>query len=50
MKRNVIVYKFGARLPCNRAEAFAFDASNGNIKWQDAIALEPDQLDGYGPT
>jgi hypothetical protein len=35
------------RLLCNRTEAFAFDAENGNTKWQDATARELDQLDEY---
>jgi hypothetical protein len=46
-QRNAIVYKFGVRLPQSKAEAFAFDASNGNTKWQDAIGLKLDQLDEY---
>jgi hypothetical protein len=46
-QRNAVVYKFGVRLPRSRAEAFAFDAENGNTKWQDATALELDQLDEY---
>jgi hypothetical protein len=46
-QRNPILHKFGVRLPRNRAEAFAFDAENGNTKWQDAAAQELDQLDEY---
>jgi hypothetical protein len=46
-QRNAVVYKFGIRLPRSRAEAFAFDATNGVTKWQDAIKLELDQLDEY---
>jgi hypothetical protein len=39
-QRNAVVCKFGIRLPCGRAEAFALeDATNGVIKWQDAVKL-----------
>jgi hypothetical protein len=44
-QRNAVVCKFGVRLPCSRAEAFAFDANNGVTKWHDAVKLELDQLD-----
>jgi hypothetical protein len=46
-QRNAVVCEFGVRLPRSRAEAFAFDAENGNTKWQDATALELDQLDEH---
>jgi hypothetical protein len=37
---NAVVCKLGIRLPGSRAEAFAFDATNGVTKWQDAVELE----------
>jgi outer membrane protein assembly factor BamB len=46
-QRNAVVCKFGTRLPRSGAEAFAFDATNGVTKWQDAIELELDQLDEH---
>jgi hypothetical protein len=46
-QRNAVACKFGIRLPRSGAEAFAFDATNGVTKWQDAIELELDQLDEH---
>jgi hypothetical protein len=41
-QRNAVVCKFGTRVRRDRAEAFAFNATNGVAKWQDAVELELD--------
>ena len=40
-------YKYGFAIPRNYKEALEFDERNGNTKWQDANAMEHDQLSEY---
>jgi len=40
-------YKFGYCIPSTFDEALAFDTADGNSKWQDATALEMQQLFSY---
>ena len=42
-----ICYKFGVKIPRSYAEALKFDHDNGNILWQDAVALELKQILDY---
>ena len=44
---NAITYKFGVRVPRNVKEAIQLDEENGNTYWQDAMALELQQLMDY---
>ena len=44
---NAITYKFGVRVLRNFKEAIQLDEENGNTYWQDAMALELQQLMDY---
>ena len=46
-QRNGPMYKFGVRVPRNKAEARRLDAENGNTKWRDAEIAELAQLNEY---
>jgi hypothetical protein len=41
------VYMYGYLVPRNYDQAVQIDKDNGNTKWQDAIALELNQIDEY---
>ena len=41
---NAMTHKFGVRAPRNIKEAVQLDKENGNAHWQDAMALELQQL------
>ena len=42
-----IVYQYGFQVPRTPTEAKALDEKNGNTRWQDAMALEIQQLQEY---
>jgi hypothetical protein len=46
-ERNGPIYKFGVRVPRNKAEARKLDEENGDHKWRDAERAELQQLDDY---
>jgi hypothetical protein len=46
-RRNGPIYKFGVRIPRNKAEARKLDEEAGNHKWQEAEAAELQQLNDY---
>jgi hypothetical protein len=40
-------WKFGVLVPCNHAQVVELDKANGNTKWQDAEAIEMNQILEY---
>ena len=40
-------YKFGIQVPLGMKQAFALDKANNNLKWQEAIVKELEQLHSY---
>ena len=42
------MFKFGSRIPIDHNHAIKLDHQNGNTNWQDAAALEMQQLYKYG--
>ena len=45
--RRTPLYQFGFRVPRSPQDAKEIDKTNGDTKWQDAMALEIDQLNEY---
>ena len=45
--RHAPIYQFGYRVPRTPQEAIKFDNENNNTRWQDAMALEMEQLQEY---
>ena len=45
--RHAPIYQLGYRVPRTPQEAIKFDNENNNTRWQDAMALEMEQLQEY---